>query len=204
MPAPSQEFVPISEIRDGVVVLTDGGYRAVLAVTPLNLSLKSQAEQEGTIAGFQEFINILDFSVQIVIQSRKLDLTEYLNLLDSRLNIIEEELLQIQTENYIEYIRTLSQDRAIMKKYFFVIVPYNGENSQVSAKGFFSAFSGKGKSENNLSFEENRLQLAQRVGVIQSGLSGAGLKSDQLETKELVELYYKLYNPGDAQSSFIN
>ena len=120
----TQEFVPIKEVRDGIVVLKDGGLRAIILANSINLSLKSDDEQRATILQFQNFLNTLDFSVQISVQSRKLDIRPYLLLLENRMKVQSEPLLKLQTKEYIEFIRSFTESVSIMTKNFFVVVPY--------------------------------------------------------------------------------
>jgi len=205
---PAQQFVPIKEIRDGVIILKDGGLRAVVLASSINLSLKSADEQRAVIMQFQSFLNSLDFSVEICVQSRRLDIRPYLTLLENRLREIEEPLLKVQTREYIEFIRNFTETVNIMTKSFFVVVPYS--SAAATAGGGLTAFSnlffGKKKeaskkSSAELDFEEKRSQLNQRLGMIESGLSRMGIRTAKLGTEEAVELFYKVFNPGETSGS---
>ena len=112
----TQEFVPIKEVRDGIIVLKDGDLRAIVLANSINLSLKSEDEQKATILQFQSFLNTLDFSIQISVQSRRLDIRPYLLLLENRIKIQNEPLLKLQTREYIEFIRNFTESVAIMTK----------------------------------------------------------------------------------------
>jgi hypothetical protein len=202
----AQEFVPIKEVRNGVIILKDGGLRAVLIASSINLSLKSSEEQVAIINQFQSFLNGLDFSTQIVMQSRRLDIRPYLLMLEEREKQQQEKLLKIQTREYIEFIRSFTNEVNIMTKTFFVVVPYTSTAIKSSAGMLDSLLGGSGskkqvadtqKAIDMASFEEKRSQLDQRVGVVMSGLSGLGIRSSQLKTEEVVELFYKTFNPGD-------
>ncbi len=198
---PTQQFVPIEEVRDGVVVLKDGGLRAVLMASSVNLSLKSADEQQAIIYQFQNFLNSLDFSTQIVVQSRRRDMRPYLLLLEDRMKENVEPLIKIQIKEYIEFIRKFSEAVSIMTKTFFVVVPYSAPilNTQDSlAKGLISGMKKKAAGTENVQFEEKRSQLDQRIAVVQSGLDGIGVRSVQLNTEEVIELFYKTFNPGDS------
>ncbi|MEK7588529.1 MAG: hypothetical protein AAB438_01790 [Patescibacteria group bacterium] len=199
----TQEFVPIKEVRDGVIVLKDGGLRAIVLANSVNLSLKSADEQRATILQFQSFINTLDFSVQISIQSRKLDIRPYLVLLENRMKVQNEPLLKLQTKEYIEFIKNFTETVSIMTKSFFVVVPYTQISIQSETDFFSKMFNKKDKNklklEAELDFEEKRSQLEQRVSVIQQGLSRCGIKSAQLGTEEVVEVFYKVFNPGELE-----
>ncbi len=202
----AQEFVPIKEIRNGVIVLKDGGLRAVLIASSINLSLKSSEEQEAVISQFQSFLNGLDFSTQIVVQSRRLDIRPYLLTLEAREKEQNEKLLKIQTREYIDFIKSFTDQVNIMTKTFFVVVPYSPTAIKATEGVVDKILGGKAekqmiantkKSMDMADFEEKRSQLDQRVGVITSGLGGLGIRSTQLNTEEIVELFYKTFNPGD-------
>lgn len=202
----AQEFVPIQEVKNGVIVLKDGGLRAILIASSINLSLKSSEEQEAIINQFQSFLNGLDFSTQIVMQSRRLDIRPYLLMLEARLKDQTEQLLKIQTREYIDFIRSFTDEVNIMTKTFFVIVPYSTtliKSNGGVLEGLLGGTTPKKQVEDTkkaidlADFEEKRSQLDQRVGVIIEGLSGLGIRSSQLNTEEVVELFYKTFNPGD-------
>ncbi len=200
----TQDFVPIKEVRDGIVVLKDGGLRAVVLATSVNLSLKSEDEQKATILQFQSFLNTLDFPVQISIQSRKLDIRPYLLLLENRMKVQNEPLLKLQTKEYMDFIRNFTETVSIMTKSFFVVVPYtqvsfSSKDASVLGKIFSKKSKKEEKLEAQLDFEEKRSQLEQRVSVIQQGLSRCGIKSAQLGTEEVVEVFYKVFNPGEQE-----
>lgn len=205
---PAQQFVPIKEIRDGVIILKDGGLRAVLLASSINLSLKSYDEQRAVIIQFQSFLNSLDFSIEISIQSRRLDIRPYLTLLENRLKEIQEPLLKVQTREYIEFIRNFTESVNIMTKNFFVIVPYSAPvidtASGIAAFGnilFGKKATTSGKSSAELAFEEKRSQLEERLGIVEQGLSRMGIRTAKLGTEEAVELFYKIFNPGEAAGS---
>lgn len=201
----TQDFVPIKEIRDGIVVLEDGTLRAILMASAVNIALKSVEEQQATIMQFQGFLNSIEFPVQISVQSRRQDIKPYLMTLERRVQQQEEELLRLQTKEYIEFIRWFTDSVNIMSKKFYVVVPYSGGllNAQTAQKkGFFSTlFGGQNKKQQELgssAFEEQRSQLEQRVAIVKSGLSRFGVRSEQLNTEQAIEVYYNIFNPGDS------
>lgn len=199
----TQEFVPIKEVRDGIITLKDGGLRAIVLANSTNLSLKSADEQRATILQFQNFLNTLDFPIQISIQSRKLDIRPYLLLLENRMKAQTEPLLKLQTKEYIEFIRNFTETVSIMTKSFFVVVPYTHMALKSDTGIFDKVFSRKNKEEmkamEKLDFEEKRSQLEERISVIQQGLSRCGINSAQLGSEEVVEVFYKVFNPGDLE-----
>jgi len=199
----TQEFVPIKEIRDGIIVLKDGGLRAIVLANSVNLSLKSEDEQRATIAQFQNFLNTLDFSIQISVQSRRLDIRPYLLLLENRMKVQNEPLLKLQTKEYIEFIRNFTESVAIMTKSFFVVVPYTPTVLRQEGSMLNKLLSRKNKGEQEaarqVAFEEKRSQMEERVVVISQGLGRCGINSAQLGTEEVVEVLYKVFNPGELE-----
>lgn len=201
----TQQFVPIKEVRDGVIVMKDGGLRAVLMVSSVNLALKSADEQAAILYQFQSFLNSLDFSVQIVTQSRRLDIRPYLLLLENRMKEQTEPLLKVQTREYIEFIRQFTEQVNIMTKSFYLVIPYTapglGAGSGSISTFFGTKKTGDKKADDIIEFEEKRSQLEQRVGVAQEGMSRVGIRSVQLGTQEIIELFYKTFNPGEVTNS---
>ncbi|KKS44803.1 MAG: hypothetical protein A2915_04825 [Candidatus Yanofskybacteria bacterium RIFCSPLOWO2_01_FULL_41_34] len=198
----TQEFVPIKEIRDGIVVLKDDSLRAILLASSVNLALKSEDEQRAILMQFQNFLNSLDFPVQIVVQSRRYDIRPYLLTLEKREKEQNEPLLKIQTREYIQFIRTFTETHDIMTKNFFVVIPYSGGGAGPGGMSNpFSGLSGK-SSESKLSaqerFEEKRTQVEQRASVVSQGLSRVGVRTTQLGTEEIVEIFYRVFNPGES------
>lgn len=202
---PSQEFVPISEIRDGIVFLKNGEIRAVLLATAINLGLKSEDEQMATISQFQNFLNSLEFGVQLVASSRRLDIRPYLLTLEERLKKIPEELLRLQTSEYIEFIRDFNERYNIMSKFFYVVIPFS--SAMITGKkagGILDMFKSNKKTKSQMdteAFEEKRSQLEQRIAVVTQGLSSMGVQSKQLDTVQLVELYQSHFNPGELHAA---
>ena len=199
----AQEFVPIKEVRDGIIVLKDDSLRAIVLANSINLSLKSDEEQKATILQFQNFLNTLDFSIQISVQSRRLDIRPYLLLLEDRMKVQNEPLLKLQTKEYIEFIRNFTDSVSIMTKSFFVVVPYTHTILKSDSGMLGRIFGRRNKEEIKTAkeedFEEKRSQLEERVSVIQQGLSRCGINSAQLGTEEVVEVFYKVFNPGDVE-----
>ncbi|MGB8815885.1 MAG: hypothetical protein WCC74_01405 [Minisyncoccia bacterium] len=206
----TQDFVPIKEIRDGVMILKDGSMRAVIMVSSVNFALKSGEEQEAVIYQFQNFLNSLDFSVQISIQSRQLDIRPYLAQLEERYKAELSDLMKIQIKEYIAFIKAFVEQSNIMTKTFFVVIPFSQVLTTNNAGSIASNFFNSKKEEKtkttdkNDSFLENRTQLEQRIGVIQGGLIRCGLKSIALGTDEIIELFYKIFNPGDLEKPIVN
>ncbi len=198
-PKSTQSFVPIDEIRDGVVVLKDGSLRAVLIASSINFALKSRDEQQGLLLQYQNFLNSLDFYIQIFVQSRRLDIRPYLGILDERLAAQTNDLLKVQTKEYIEFIKSFTENNNIMTKSFFVVIPYAPPLIQ-SRQGFLTKLFTKktDKVVDTLAFEEQRNQLEQRIDVVRQGLGRLGVRVELLGTEELVELYFKAFNPGEV------
>lgn len=199
----TQEFVPIQEIRDGIIVLKDGGLRAIILANSVNLSLKSEEEQRATILQFQNFLNTLDFSVQISVQSRRLDIRPYLLLLENRIKVQNEPLLKLQTREYVEFIKNFTDSVSIMTKSFFVVVPYSERtllsDSSVLDKLVSRKSRGEMEAARQVAFEEKRSQLLERVAVISQGLGRCGINCAELGTEEVIEVLYKVFNPGELE-----
>ncbi|MFZ2522011.1 MAG: hypothetical protein WAX44_01925 [Minisyncoccia bacterium] len=199
----TQEFVPIREVRDGIVVLKDGTLRAVVLTSSLNFSLKSDDERNAIILQFQDFLNSLDFAIQISIQSRRLDIRPYLALLEDRYKEQVNDLMKIQTREYIEFVKKFTESTNIMTKSFFVVVPYDPAIIDIKG-GVAGRLLGRRSAsqvaeEKKVSFEENRTQLEQRVSVVEQGLSRCGIRVVRLGEEEVIELFYKIFNPGDTE-----
>lgn len=196
----TQDFVPIREVRDGVVVLKDKSMRAVLLASSINFALKSEDEQTAFIVQFQNFLNSLDFSVQIFVQSRMLDIRPYLATLEVQLKEQLDDLMRIQIREYIDFVKSFTEAANIMTKNFFVVVPYTPAIVDVGSSIMPQMPWNKKKKntvEMNRSFEEAVSQLEQRIAIVQQGLVRTGVRTVQLGTEEAIELLYKMFNPGE-------
>ncbi len=199
---PSQDFVPIEQVRDGILILRDGSIRAILMCSSVNMVLKSNEEQAAILRQFQNFLNSLDFSVQISIQSRELDIRPYLRLLEDRYGEQQTELMKIQVREYIDFISRFVENSSIMTKSFYIIVPYTPVlNVQKQGVGGIAAMlSSQKQGDVHLSpelFKEYRSQIEQRIMVVVGGLAGLGVRAGQLGTEEVIELFYRLFNIGE-------
>ncbi len=198
----TQHFVPVKEIRNGTIILNDGGYRGILMCSSINFGLKSADEQHAITLGFQNFLNMLDFSIQIVINSRKMDLRPYLALLEGKSADQKTELMRIQLREYVEFIRSFADQANIMTKMFYIVVPYAPRASVASALHAISFLSGKKETQavRDSSFEEDRIQLEQRLSLVAGGLAGTGVRAIPLGTEEVIELLYRSFNPGELEN----
>lgn len=197
--APSvQEKIDIQDIKDGVVILKNGDLRAVLMTSSVNFALKSSEEQDALTIHFQGFLNSLDFPIQILIVSRKFEITSYLEVLEQKQKEQTSELLRIQTAEYIDFMKGLTDLANIITESFYVIVPLSPiEKKDSGVLETIKSLIGskKSSSEEKKTFEELKTQLWQRISYVASGLENLGVRSAILNTDELVELYYRLYNP---------
>lgn len=195
----TQDFVPIREVRDGIVLMKDGGLRAILLASSINFALKSEDEQTAFIVQFQNFLNSLDFSVQIFIQSRMLDIRPYVATLEESYKGQIDELMRIQIREYIEFIKSFTEAANIMTKNFFVVIPYSPAVLKAGSAASLLPFGKKkqASAEADKSFEEQVSQLEQRISIVQQGLVRTGVRSVQLGTEEAIELLYKMFNPGE-------
>jgi type IV secretory pathway VirB4 component len=194
----TQEFVPIKDIRDNVVILKDGRLSMILLASSINFALKSVDEQRAILSQFQTFLNTLDFSIQFYIQSRRLDIEPYLEQLHMREPDQDNDLMRIQLREYIEFIRTFTTEVDVMSKNFFIVIPYNPAAMNLS--GNFGSLFGKQqpKAVTDMKFEEQRLQLEQRAALVEQGLNRIGVRTIALENEALVELYYHIFNPTEV------
>lgn len=194
--ASTQAYLDIKEIKENTIIMKDGSLRAVIVVSSVNFSLKSGDEQNALINSYQGFLNALEFPIQILLQSRKLDIHGYLDKLRLIMQQQTNELLRIQTQEYIEYIGKLIEFASIMNKTFYIIVPLS---SAAQKTGFFSKITNLFNPAREITlhqseFEKNREELNKRLQQVSSGLSGMGLKTILLNTEELIELLYNSYN----------
>lgn len=199
----TQQYLDIAEIKDDVVVMRDGTLRAVLLVSSINFALKSEDEQSAVINSYVMFLNNLSFMLEIVIQSRELDIDNYLNFLQEKEKQQINKLLKIQTSEYIEYIKELTSLGKIMNKRFFVVVPYNPLTEK--RKSFFSSLGEAVKPATTIklkdkSFRRYKEMLDRRLASVAGGLESMGVSVARLDTQSLIELYYKTYNPETAKN----
>lgn len=200
----TQHFVPLRDIKDNVVILKNGQMNMVLLASSINFALKSVDEQEAILRQFQSFLNTIDFSLQFYVQSRRLNIQPYLDVLAGREEGQDNELMKIQLREYIQFIKTFTSEVDVMSKSFFIIVPYTpvAANLQNNLEGFKEMLGGKKNVYfDDKDFSEHKLQLEQRVSLVEQGLSGLGVRTIQLQSEELVELYYHIFNPGDVGGS---
>ena len=191
---PTQQFLEIKEIKEGVVILKNNSIRGVLMVSSVNFALKSEDEQNAIIYQFQSFLNSLDFSIQITIQSRKLNITGYIDKLKEMEKKQENELLKVQTASYREFVEELISGGSIMSKSFFVTVPFSFID--------IPDFARNKQSNDEEEFQRLKAQLWQRIEFIASGLRRCGLKCVPLNTAELIELYWSLHHPEEAEVGY--
>jgi len=198
----TKDFVQVADIRDTAVILKDGSLRSIVEVGSMNFELKSTDEQIAIIQYFQNFLNSIDFPIQILVSSRKLDINPYLKSLEELTANLKNELLKIQAAEYTRFIKGLTELANIMAKKFYVVVSfYPMELSAPTKKGFLGAFksvispSKFIKTLSNEELENYKIQLNQRIGVITEGLSGLGIETRILAGDELKNLFYSYYNP---------
>lgn len=190
-----QKHIEIKEIKDDVIILKNKGLRAILMATSVNFALKSTEEQDAVIYRYQDFLNSIDFPLQIVASSRKFDIAPYIKTLEEKQTQQENELLKIQTSEYIDFIKGLTEMTNIMTESFYLVIPYNPMTAK--KEGLLNQIFGKKKEKSTKeeTFQELKINLWQRVEFIATGLQGMGIKTAPLNTEELIELFYKTYNP---------
>lgn len=200
----TQEFIPIKEIRDDVFILKDGSLHMILMASTLNFALKSEEEQNAIIMQYQNFLNSLDFSVQFFIQSRKLNTDSYIAMLAEAEKNQDNELMKIQTKEYIEFIKNFVKMSNVMAKAFYISIPYSTAAMEVKKSfvgNIVGGFSKKTAMQMADRFEENKIQLQQRADIVSQGLARVGVRVAPLNTEELIELFYELFNPGEKEKS---
>ncbi|MBU0767040.1 hypothetical protein KKF55_04670 [Patescibacteria group bacterium] len=200
----TQRYLPIAEIRNDTVVLKNGGLRALLSVEPLNFNLKSETEQEGIIARYQNFLNTITFPIQIVITSTRVNIDPYINNIRMRAGSQKNDLLREQSQMYASFVEKLVEVADIMQKRFYVVVPQDDQqpksNSLAQFMTWFKTDDTASKiSQRNQRFHQRSVLLRDRVNLVQSSLHNVGIQSRRLNTQELIETYYKLYNPITSQ-----
>ncbi|MBP9762693.1 hypothetical protein KBD34_03675 [Patescibacteria group bacterium] len=195
---PTQRFLDVAEIREDVVVLKDGTLRAILLVSSVNFALKSVDEQQAIVQAYMQFVNSIDFPIQIVIQSRRMNIDTYIRQINETEKKINNDLLKKQIKDYRDFIRQLVKMGDIMQKRFYIAVPLNP--ATVQTKGFWQRLQEIFTPSLAFKFSEDRFkkqkfELELRVSQISSGLSSMSLSAVQLDTQSLIELFYNVYNP---------
>ena len=205
-PNSTQNSLLISEIREGMVIMSDGSFRAVVACQSINFDLMSSREREGVEYSYQNFLNALNFPIQIFIRSQRVDIGPYIDRLVAIRRSQDNMLLNVLMDDYINFIDNLSQEANIMDKSFFIAIPYfpTGDiaNVKEQAKGFFGKIFAQPKATvtkiDGATYAKAKEEVNNRVNSVMDGLFQIGVKSVQLNTKELGELYYNVYNPDTA------
>ncbi|GAB4139689.1 MAG: hypothetical protein Fur0024_0180 [Patescibacteria group bacterium] len=202
----TQVYLEIDIIRDGVIVLKNGDFRGIIEVGGVNFFLRSQEEQDSLIMRFQDFLNAIEFPVQIVVQSRFLDLDFYISELRDRINKQSNPLMREQTEQYTLFVEQIVEQINVMEKRFFIVVPWYINKLTNNKNSIFEKIMGwidptrpiiRYESE----FEKNKLQLMQRVDAVVSAISGLGVDVSILNTQQIIDLFYRSYNPDSSQKA---
>lgn len=197
----TQTHLRFGEIRDNTLVLKNGGLRAVIKTSSINFNLKSENEQNAIIYSYQNFLNSLEFPIQILVRSKKLDIDNYIEQVKKLSEKQENPLLKEQTIEYAEYVKRLVEYADIMEKEFYVVVPYDAGRADTGSKiqSFFQRLSPKDTygdiKKRRSEFNKLKKQLTQRVNTVKAGLENCGLKTEELETLDIIELFYNSYNP---------
>lgn len=199
----TQKYLEIAEIKEDTVVLKDGTLRAVILVSSINFALKGELEQQSLISAYMDFINSFDYEFQIVIQSRNINLDNYLNSLTGLIEGQKNDQLKAQMISYRNYLSQLLDSNDIMTKKFFVVIPYSALKSE--RKTFFNKLKdlftpGIVLKLSKDSFEKYKREIDIRAGQVMGQLESMGLKATRLDTQSLIEMYYSVYNPGTAQN----
>lgn len=199
--ASTQQYLPFSAVYDDVIVTKKGQMCQVVMVNSVNFGLKSEEEQNAIIYQYQSFLNSLSFPIQIVMHSKKLDLTNYLKNLEGKIAQEPNELIRYQIQEYVDFVGKLISIANIMDKKFFIIIPLLLQPTELSSGGFFSTLFGGSHEHLKMplsKFIKHKDELAERTSVVSSGLASIGITSQILSTKQLIELFYRTYNPEEA------
>lgn len=211
-PNSTQSTLQLSEVRDNMVIMIDGSFRAVVACKSINFDLMSDREREGVEYSYQNFLNSLNFPVQILVRSERVDIGPYIEkLIDSRRSQ-DNMLLGVLMDDYINFIDALANEANIMEKSFYIVVPYfpsgDVQNLVEQGKGFFGKLFAKPKNSithiDNAAYQKAKDEIKHRVDSVMAGLFQIGVQSVQLDTKALGELYYNYYNPDTAVRQPLN
>lgn len=204
-PNSTQNSLQFAEIRDGMVIMTDGSFRAVVACQSINFDLMSSREREGVEYAYQNFLNSLNHPVQILVRSQRVDISPYIDKLIGLRRDEDNMLLSVLMDDYINFIDMLAQEANIMDKSFYIVIPYFPEgditNLKNQAKGFFGKLLTKPVTATTIdsqSYEKAKTEINNRTEGVISGLFAMGVHSNRLNTTELSELYYNFYNPDTA------
>ena len=204
--ATTQKYVDVEEVRDGVMVLRNGSIRAILFASSINFDLKSSDEQDAIVVQYQNFLNSLDFPLQIIVHSRRFQIEPYLKKLRQQAKVQENDLLRFQISEYENFVKSLTEISNIMSKSFYIVVPF--APSETENVGFFQKLSGifqpaRTSFAHGKAFETYKNQLFQRSEQISAALSGTGVRTTMLNSEEVIELLYNTYNPSVFTSSVV-
>lgn len=198
----TQDFVSIRDVRDNIIIQKNGQLTMILLASSINFALKSLDEQQAILMQFQQFLNTIDFSLQIHMQSRRLNIEPYIALLNGLEAGQDNDLMRIQLREYIQFIRTFTTDVDVMSKNFFVAISYTPAKVSLGRGiGTLLSPSSTAATPTDTVFEEHRAQLEQRLSLVTEGLARIGVRTIPLGKDELVELFYHIFNPADQTSS---
>lgn len=205
-PNSTQNTLQLSEVRDNMVIMSDGSYRVVIGCKSINFDLMSDREREGIEYSYQNFLNSLNFPVQILVRSQRVDIGPYIDKLANIRRTQDNMLLGVLMDDYIGFIDALSQEANIMEKSFYVVIPFfpagDAANLVEQSKGFFGKLFAR--SQNTITridaagYQKAKDELKNRADSVMAGLFQLGIQSGQLNTRALSELYYNYYNPDTA------
>ena len=201
----TQRYLQFASVHDDTLILKNGGIRAVLQISSVNFNLKSEEEQNSIIVSYQKFLNSLNFPVQILVRSQKLDIDHYLDDLKQKKKNLNNELLKKQMAEYIEYIQKLVEFTDIMEKNFYVVVPMNPQRAE--KKSVLSSFLSKISPSDSVvdiitrkkEFKLLKKELDTKVNIVKTSLENCSLNVKQCSTQKIIELFYQSYNPQNSR-----
>lgn len=209
---PTQKFIDVEEVKENTLVLKNGGLRQIVMVSGLNFDLKSEDERGLITSAYQNFLNSLNFSLQILVHSRRLNIEDYLKRLNDLENKETNELLKNQLVGYRDFVQSFVSQNPIMEKTFFVVIPFDPIQVPRAGAAIIETISGLFKKKSSApstedadkNFQRHLQQLGQRADQVIAGLNGIGLRAVSLNNEEIVELLYNLYNPESVEKKTLN
>lgn len=202
----TQNHLDIVDIKDGILVLTGGRFRIVIEAQAINFDLLSEAEQDAAIYSYANLINSLDFPMQVVIRTRQVDITNYIDYLKSFRRLQPTSILRQQLDNYMTFIQELVTENTVLFKKFYIVIPHIKKVTEQASSGLLDPIlKVLGKEKVVMSYSDDDLVKAQqtfnqRTKELFWQFKRLGVGVRQLETEELIRLFYEIYNPESGQN----
>lgn len=194
--ATTQEQSLIADITNDIAIYKDGGAALILESTSLNFALLSEKEQAAVIAAYAAMINSLSFSIQIVVTSQRKDIKNYLNFLELEKAKVTKPLMMKLMQSYIGFITDSVKKKVILGKRFFIVIPLSPFELGVGKSlKTFTKLTGPLPYSKNYVIKKAKILLYPRRDHLIRQAGRVGIKLRQLSTNEIVNLFYRTYNP---------